>query len=371
MNKYLITLRPVDKFYFGGEITFRRENEDKFNETYGSYIVRSNLFPQQTSLLGMLRFLYLSNSKTLFQNGSIIKGKQSEVVDLIGPESFKFSGEKGDKREYGKIKKIHPCFIQCQMEENSGWETILQAPLDHKLEISFTDRMPEISGYKPKDGLHLCYLSNGNVVFNESDLFVEDARIGINRDYEGITQEDSYYKQIFYRFSDQYKQKGKGDVNHSLRFAFYAELEDAGFLLEKEHIVSLGGDNSRFALKIEEVNDIQYPLPSLYKPDNYKNCHGKIILLSDAYVEKEKVKSSLFHISDIVSFRFLESSVNKSDNYYKFSGEALTRNKDKYNLYKKGSVFFFEKAKDIDEFERTLNEYKQLCQIGYNRFERI
>ena len=64
MSKYQITLTPIDKCCFGGDMTFMVGNkeDDEFNEKFSSYIIRSSLFPQQTSLLGMLRFFVLRNA---------------------------------------------------------------------------------------------------------------------------------------------------------------------------------------------------------------------------------------------------------------------------------------------------------------------
>lgn len=83
-KKYKITLTPVDKFFFGGDMTFQvgTNEKDSFNEQFSSYIIRSAMFPQQTSLLGMLRFLILRNSgEEIFKDGRITdtgKGKGNE-----------------------------------------------------------------------------------------------------------------------------------------------------------------------------------------------------------------------------------------------------------------------------------------------------
>ena len=73
MTDFHIALTPIDKFYFGGDMTFPVGNDknDAFNTKFSSYIIESTYFPQQTSLLGMLRYLLLSNSR-YFSNGRII-----------------------------------------------------------------------------------------------------------------------------------------------------------------------------------------------------------------------------------------------------------------------------------------------------------
>lgn len=408
MSRYLITLAPIDKFFFGGEITFTRSNADdnkkerklteaerelkKFDESFSSYVVKSNVFPQQTSLLGMLRFLILSNTKDVFANNRIIKGKENAVSSLIGETSFNLNNNDFSLMKFGKIERISPCFVQ-RRTENSKWKNLIYAPLDYSLgKISFEQGyslldveknvIPSIEKYNAKDGLSDLYIEeNGIDKLEETDLFKEDPRIGIDRDFKGKTKTGAYYKQIFYRFSNKYKllkteeDKNKEDqyAEHDLRFAFYADL-DYEFPTDKNFIVSLGGDNSRFTLQAKIVeSDTEIKLPEIYsQPKNFDNyCYAKIVLLSDAFIEKEIIRNCLFSINDTVAFRFLTSDVN-TQNYYKFSGNnRLQRNDEKYNLYKRGSVFYFADDKQFTTVETALNTKFRFHQIGYNHYKTI
>ena len=78
---YHIKLRPLDKFFFGGEQNFDGGKER-------NYLVHSAYFPQQTALLGLVRHMLLLNDTSVFQNGTIIKGKEKLVEALIGEKSF-------------------------------------------------------------------------------------------------------------------------------------------------------------------------------------------------------------------------------------------------------------------------------------------
>ena len=49
MSRYIVELKPIGSFFFGGERTMRFDKEEINN------IVQSKKFPQQTSILGMLR----------------------------------------------------------------------------------------------------------------------------------------------------------------------------------------------------------------------------------------------------------------------------------------------------------------------------
>lgn len=57
MNRhYLITLTPMDWFFFGGERTL---DDGKSAD----YISHSNKFPQQSALLGMIRYQLLKSAQ--------------------------------------------------------------------------------------------------------------------------------------------------------------------------------------------------------------------------------------------------------------------------------------------------------------------
>ncbi|MFK1829260.1 type III-B CRISPR module-associated Cmr3 family protein [Bacteroides fragilis] len=61
MNRhYLITLTPMDWFFFGGERTL---DDGKSAD----YISHSNKFPQQSALLGMIRYQLLKQHNLLSQ----------------------------------------------------------------------------------------------------------------------------------------------------------------------------------------------------------------------------------------------------------------------------------------------------------------
>lgn len=119
MSNFLIKLTPVDKFFFGGDMAFYVEGDESHNDNYGTYFVESSMFPQQTSLLGMLRFLLLRGDPSLFDGSRIIPGKEDEVVKLIGASSFQVRNQGRDTSVFGKIRNIHRCFVLCTGADGS------------------------------------------------------------------------------------------------------------------------------------------------------------------------------------------------------------------------------------------------------------
>jgi len=69
--KYLVTLKPLEPFLFGGNQTFGRLGDKEA----GNYLVTSRQFPQQTALLGMLR------KELMTQAGLLTRKRRGEWVD--------------------------------------------------------------------------------------------------------------------------------------------------------------------------------------------------------------------------------------------------------------------------------------------------
>ncbi len=75
--RYLIKLTPVDQFFFGGNITFGE------NKATQNYLVRSEKYPQQTTLLGMLRYQLLKTNSLLKIDRNYTKDELVKMKSLI------------------------------------------------------------------------------------------------------------------------------------------------------------------------------------------------------------------------------------------------------------------------------------------------
>lgn len=385
MSKYLITLTPLGPFYFGGERSFPLGNEDK-NEL-ASYIIESNKFPQQTSLLGMLRFWILRNSDAFdpVQNKII---KQDDAVTLIGKRGFYAAKE---EENFGVIKTIGPCFLQKveksqkdKQEAEGKVTTILPTPLDYRLKLDFTKgqkaiyngdekTLPSIEyieeendnekvgAYISKEGLCKKYISiDKKLILEEGDIFQKDQRIGIKRDSEtGQTaKENGLYKQVFYRLQDGF------------RFAFLAEFIDEDKLpKERRQVVELGGDSSKFVLEYNKCNpeneELKYP-DTL--PIKIEGEFRRTVLLSDSLIctSKENKDCAKFSITEHIPFSFLIFDTSSST---KYSREKDCDNKStRYSLFKRGSVFYFENEENQKAFEKAVKN-PAFEQIGYNQIQ--
>lgn len=360
MSKYIITLTPTGKFFFGGDMTFSVGGKDnkKYNEAFSSYIIKSNYLPQQTSLLGMLRFYLLKNDEECF-DCSKMKIKNSEKAkNLIGEHSFNIDEKIGD--EYGIIKSISPCYLQA-LREKGDWELLIPAAFDKGINVIWSNsvcaifnnsekKIPVLGGFDYKVGFKHGFVAQNDDFIGLSDIFIEDSRLGINKDYSGKTQDAALYKQINYRFNNE---------KYKYRFVFSVDLDKELDLAKyKSDIVSIGADSSMFALDIKE-GELQTIAPRDEK-------ELSIQLLSDARISDKVLDYSCFAISETVPFRNLESTVNAAD-YGRFSKD-LKRSERRMTLYKRGSVFYFEDNEKKNSFVEALEKDKKFRTIGYNIF---
>lgn len=345
MSKYLITLTPAGKFFFGGDMTFSVEGDGKHNEDFSSYIIESNKFPQQTSLLGMLRFLILRNDGIAFDDATQKIKDKGRAKELIGGESFSVK-ESHTENSFGKIGSLSFCFLR---KDGSNY---FQLPLDNGMQVTFGNQkgylngievsIPDIPDYDSKKGTEHRY-SDGVTTFEEDDIFEKDQRIGINRDIKnGKTEDDALFKQISYRLKENFC------------FAFTAEV-DTDLTAYNKQIVSMGGDSSQFIFHAEKT-ECEPKLP----------LSDKIVLSSPAYLTQDEYSKACFAITETVAFRFLETSVNTES--YNVLNKNITRS-NKYNLYATGSVFYFNDDAKKDDFKEALEGKKEFRQIGYNQYQ--
>lgn len=322
----------MGRFFFGGDQRF--QIGDTKDESFDSYIIQSRKFPQQTSLLGMLRFLILLNSDAFDKDSQKIKeAAQTQAIELIGKESFKNGGE----NKFGKIKTIGPCGL-CK-----GQGDILYPVQMFRTDNGLEEIDEKCTKYSAKKGIAITY---GGV--EEDDVFKEDKRMGINRDIAtGKTEDSDLYKQIFYRLADGYS------------FAFEAEVDDVDLKKYDKQLVTVGGDSSQFIIGINPINDFQN-----VKTEGKGNS---LTLLSDAYIPKN-VKGNCFAVSDIVSFKCMQTKVESHEGSY----NRLKKNwgySDKLYLYKAGSVFFFENEDQLKIVKNEIDSHEDFIKIGYNHYE--
>ena len=368
MVNYLVKLKPINNFFFGGDITFGNLGD----EENSSYFVKSRYFPQQTAILGLIR------RQLLVQKGLLTKKVKGEWVtaqkkddsvlntdnskdykyqknELIRDEAIKLVGigqfDIDSNLDLGIINKISPVFIikgnECFFQLNEFGE--FNKKSDEKEMRCFIDNkekdfIPILEGFKSKDGVLKNLVSASNKI-SIDNVFKEVEQIGNNKKEE----ENSLYKKTSYKFLDNFE------------FAFILELSEECNL--DESIVSLGGDNSNFRMVFEK-KDVNYNFDEITKTLKLNN--NTITLFSDAYIKENVLDYCDFAVNSIISFQNLRPNYIKDNKRNSDSNMVFS---DKKYFYERGSVFFNPKYDNTYNFDTILKK-DNLQKIGYNIFKK-
>lgn len=257
MGKYLIKLKPLEPYFFGGERTFGFGKKTKQKQPY--YIV-SEYTPSQPTLFGTLRYIVLAQNNALIEQSDNDQEKDEKldrIKELVGENSFSFEkASNGEKQTFGKIEKISPLFLI----KDEKW--YIRTPFNHNpgpknaQNSNYTpftmEKMESLSvtsgdntslfpvDYKAKNGYGGGYVSlDENLdIIPEYKIFQSVVRTGIDShrtddNTQGINDENSFFK------------KERKMLNKEYSFAFIAEVEDS--LSAGETVVFMGQDKSPFS----------------------------------------------------------------------------------------------------------------------------
>ncbi|MBA4509568.1 CRISPR-associated protein Cmr3 [Clostridium sporogenes] len=398
MSRYLVKLKPVDSFFFGGEKVFDFYDGKK---PLKNNIVKSREFPQQTSILGMIRKEILVLNSCIKEKWDYSKEQQKENNKLIGGRSFNITDENQD---FGIINSVSPVFI---IQETKGSDKFLiKIPKDHnvnnrhdkyspfkfnddkgnclKVKTNLAEEVYLPIDFEAKKGLSEDFIDiqTGDIV-SKNKVFIRDCSIGIRLDKNHKTKDNSLFRLEKYKFNydNNYERADKC-------FAFILDVEDGkekNIFEDYKNIVTLGGERSHFFISFEKVNfDIKDKINFINKEKNdFTIKEGisvstnkeeiketkriyQIILLSDTYISKDIYeKNCNYSISTKIDFRNLCSDnycKNKDEYHYK----RLKKSDSKYSLLEKGSVLFATKE-NYDRLIKNINNSK-FQKIGYNIF---
>lgn len=348
--KYLVKLKPLDKFFFGREQTFEEDN----------YFAKSALFPQQTQLLGMLRKEILIQNSFLTQKRRgewVDKPKAEEAKKYVGAERFKLEAE--SEQDFGAIHNISELFL-IDKDDNLYY---LSAKDDGLRLEGIEENLPKLKFldtdnlYTEKESKKLTpKIFSSNKEYEISDIFTEDTQIGIAKGRDGATDDNAFFKKTSYK------------LNPDFNFAFVLELHEEPHIKLTQSIVTLGGERSLFKMELENAHILcdsyKDEIKKLYMPEKA----SKLILLSDTYIPEDSktiFSFATFAITDSVAVKTIDSKVTKwkkkskdIENYF------FTKSKKIYNFFKRGSVFYAPQK----ELKALINKNENLQKIGYNKY---
>jgi CRISPR-associated protein Cmr3 len=367
---YKISLKPLGSFYFGGDNKFNdvRTAADARRDTY---LLRSRMYPQQTSLLGLIRNQLLLQNGLLTDNSAKISDQETAKL-LIGVTGFQLNAD----RAYGVIERISPVFFS----DADGAEWI-PAPLDDllmegkKMELTAKAGQTFLNGYKEKIGLNPCVVAAADTKnrIETADLFCADERVGITKatkpwNTQAVPENDkAYYYQTFFKFS-------KAKAHFPNRFSFYLQCNANKTFAFKTEVVEMGGERSTFLMEVESTTLEAMPqLPSTsYVHTTRDNPKFKTLLcLSPAKVDINQLRAMAEVICSVgVSFRFLSTTIGVTENYQRrdMTGKSKTESQ-LYQLLDRGSVIHFDE-KNLSAIKKLFNQ-ADLFRIGYNAYQII
>ena len=346
-HRYLITLKPLEPFFFGGEYTFGADESRKESSRYSA---TSTQFPQQTALLGMLR------KTMLIQNGHLTMHKKGEWVDsrgrctqdsnydnakkLVGTEGFSYK----KAIDLGDIESMSPLFIQTKESSyvsNAKDDGLKLKELAGAISLGRGSQKAFIfEDFDAKNHKHFDFISIDKKRKNFSDFFEEVERVGIKKSQGGKTEEDAFFRKKGY--FPREKEKAV--------FSFFVTFTNP-ITWEKESIVTLGADQSSFRLTIEKTStNFEKIFADSYEVQNY----SRMVLVSETLLSQEAYDACFFVYGSRQPYRQLTDAKHgkKSKRYY---------------LLERGSVLYTEQ---LDVLEKELNQ-SYLKNIGINHYLRI
>jgi CRISPR-associated protein Cmr3 len=385
MATYLIKLYPIDRYYFGSDITFGSDNEN--------YFVRSAYFPQQTTLLGMLRYYLLVQNNFLEPKGKVKLSKEQYAPDLIGPAGF--NAQSKTTSNFGIIKKIYPVFITGpdgeyfvqSREYGLQWHedevTGIKKQEIFPLKLQKRKGLNSFSGSSEK----LCYFEGFNskteipdLLVNASSgqmryfdfkndrkldpmngIFVANEQVGIRippRDKQADLDK-GFYRQVGFTMLSGYC------------FAFYADIEKKTYNF-KSGLVRMGADQSWFRIEIKEKTEEDTTIkdfPTIYENLFHKvnNFSEKVVLLSDCIIQTTDYNNIPFASIATAQFQYLKIVPVTETGAYKLNGAGIGFDKSEFKtLVKKGSVLYVNSKEQKNKLIHDLKLNEPFYQIGYN-----
>jgi CRISPR-associated protein Cmr3 len=369
MAHYLVKIKPVEHYFFGIEKVGNLGNRKP-------YYLETTEFPQQTSILGLLRYIILLKKDKL---GKISSSNKDEINELIGEGSF-------PGNEYGKILSLSPVFIldeagTAYFARPIDWEyTFIKKNTGCKVSYgkdSINESVPFLEGYKAKNGIDPFLISSKGESIplwydkdEKKGVLRKKSKAGNQKNPERfmigqLTDKDdpkneAYYKQEFLYMEKQFS------------YACIAEI-DLDELKDYTTVLPFGGERSSFSILFKKLDETE-SVDSYYFSLQPKNDYLKIELLSDAFVEQTILDLSSFAACDTIGFRNLKTKTS-TKNYSRISRKTEDNSadlSDQLQLLKRGSVLFFDSMEQLQKADKLLTEGKEyFAKIGYNKFRKF
>lgn len=349
-NSYFVEIIPTGYYFFGGERTFQTVEKDKYGDSITNYFAESNNLPQQTAVLGMLRYSLLA----LYDK---LKDIQTEKDNTVGDCNFDFTYDKS----YGLIDSISPVVLfnkgtnsiltpagfDCQKyPDQKDKETLNDFVLKYMPASipayvrGLTSTAPILDGFEYKEDLNQLWVDKSGKKHLEKDIFKSSTKVGVDK----AKTEEAYYKQTL-----------KG-LKKGFSFGVWVKFTDEIDVSKLHSIcVPFGADQGLF--KLEFRTDVENVLVK-QESDHAKG--EKIVFISDAWIDEKVFENIEFGITRFTDFRFIN---NNKTSYYTLHDQSKS---NRFLLLQRGSVLY---PKASFDHQSLINS--SFYRIGYNYFKII
>ena len=365
---HIIHIRPLDYYFFGGEQTF---GEGKSQ----NYFAKTLPYPQQTSILGLLRHLG-------HIHGMDIGNSFDPTCTETNPKA---------SSPFGYIQKISPLFLS--LKEGDSYTHYLPAFLGRE-----TDKEPKLFSLKEDKGesyslkteakaenwksvyaFEEYHAKKGATLFLRGRKDIKElkaaietfVKTGINKPPDGSVPEDGFFKQEV------------GKLKRNWSFSVLTRLEESKDLSPKT-IMPFGADKCLFELQIQKLNPdkkLEDYFPKTLWEHKFPDELACMVLTSDAMIDEVELFNNMdFGLIKTVSFRSIHTPVNafansklsakliQTETEGQIRSEAATLLKSlKYNLLQRGSMIYAKKEK-LQELTKAFDRCSYYQRIGYNHY---
>lgn len=365
---YEIRLKPIGSFYFGGEESFSSsilesvinkndESVKKYYKKRQGYFAKSEMFPQQTQLLGMIRKEILRlNNKLLYYKRytSVPKDWKDKATKIVGSKWYSNKEEK-----MGTIALLSPLYLH-----HATYGLCVPAPMDYELMLETTG-VAYINGipkkavafkkcngkyFDAKDYLYSKYHSLTGEYVDMNDIFKPQIRTHTQKLHYKEGNEEQLFKVQRYTLDEDY------------HFVFYLTLNNDSYLLDDtKTAVTLGGEESHFIMSVNKTDAIP-DIDAYYH--KLRSKETRVVLLSDAYISSCDAKNTVFNDCKVVLsqkrvLRTLQSMRKDKQFHFKKSTKTI--------LLAKGTVFYPKNEDALGSICAVLNKSNYQA-IGYNQY---
>lgn len=331
MEWFQLRFKPLELYTFG------TEQGSEYAGVKGtgkeSYIMTSAAIPDQTTLLGTIRWMLLKKKGLLKTDFNYAETDRVSINSTIGPESFHFlNSDQNNMQSFGLLKQISPMFLSdleqgvwiknpfCNTSSDSFRPMKMSEPVLTSKGMIHTPVKDASVGYDAKEGYASGYINlETKKVISENDLFEQYILTGNQISQE--QDEKGFYKREAYK------------LNARFCFSVYVKTEDQALSDGDSVIAYMGRKNNAFHVSISKVSEESANLKKQVETA-FANGETWYYALSDIFFDGG-YEAKDFCIVEEKHLRNIETKL------FERNGYAKKRNKNsRIHLAAKGSCFY-------------------------------